>query len=716
MRKWVLFSLIATTCVAASDHVVLQYLDFGDSGRAELLAADGTGNLFAVGLVTEPSGLPQIRVIKADSTGNPLAVFDFGGSQQDTVSGVAADADGNIVIVGSTQSPDFPLTTPSLFQTKLPAGFVVKIDPQLQHIVFSNLLGGVNGQFASATAVAVDSGGNIYASGATNETDFPVTPNALQSTVPADPFNQSKYGFVMEISKQGQLVFSTYYTGTKPTFCLPPLTCAFARGTTVPASIAVDSGGNIVVAGYTTTSDLPITAGAYSQQCNCGQSGFIAKFAPGGSKLVWATLLPPNDGTLSTIAIAGIALESDGTVVAAGTVAGGLPTTAGALQPAPASATASSGFVSRIDATGEHVVFSTYLGGAVIAPSVSGVNAVATDAKGQIWITGSSTPPAFSGLPSLGSTYTVSLSMDGAKLTSGFTAPETASGQAIVVSTQGAIASLGSSGSLLLGGATQTPSLIGVANSAATRVSGIAVPLELISLYGIGIGPATPMNAQISATGPAAQFAVSKTLGGFQVLFNGIAAPLLYAGPTQINAVVPAGVADADTATVQVVTPTGAIAGPSLRVRPSQPQVFGAAAPVGYVAFALNQDGTANSPANPAAYGSIVTVWATGAGLFNPSFADGTIVSSVATSLVSYRQLAIPLPISVLSYASPAALPSELESVQVLYAGAAPGDVEGVIQVNFALAGGNQPKFQLQIGSVLSDSFYIYQKGISVGQ
>ena len=75
----------------------------------DVLAADASGNLFAVGLVTEPSGRQQIRVIKTDPSGNPLASFDFGGSAQDTVASAATDTQGNIVIVGSTPSTDFPI-------------------------------------------------------------------------------------------------------------------------------------------------------------------------------------------------------------------------------------------------------------------------------------------------------------------------------------------------------------------------------------------------------------------------------------------------------------------------------------------------------------------------------------------------------------------------------------------------------------------------------
>jgi uncharacterized protein (TIGR03437 family) len=481
----------------------------------------------------------------------------------------------------------------------------------------------------------------------------------------------------------------------------------FGNGFAVPTSIRVDSAGNIVIAGITDQADLPTTAGAYSQHCGCSQAGFVAKLAAGGSSLVWATLVPPNSSPNSNLSITTLGLESDGSVVAAGNVIGGLAVTAGVVQPEPAGGTAAEGFVVRINATGSGLVFASYLG------AEGSVVSLAIDAQGAIWLTGSSTPASFPGVTSLGPAYTVSLAEDGSRLASVLTAPADGAGRAIVVTPQGGVATLGASGSLLLGGLAQAPSLLGVSNSAATRVSGIVAPLELVSLYGIGIGPSTPFNAQIVNTGPGGQQAVTNTLGGIQVLFNGVAAPLLYAGPSQINAVVPLKAAAAETTTVQIVTAAGTIAGPTLRVRPSRPQVFGSAPSGVFFAAALNQDGTINSHANPAAIGSIVTVWATGAGLFSPgSFRDGTILNAGGPVLDSFDTVSIPLPVSVLAHT---ALPG-LDSAQVLYAGAAPNDVQGVIQIDFALPANPSPQFQLQVGSALSDPFYIWVPGLSVAQ
>src|SRR5262249_20241084 len=154
-----------------------------------------------------------------------------------------------------------------------------------------------------------------------------------------DPFGLDHNAFVTEISTQGQIIFSTYYSGSHPVCLGVPVPCILTHGSTIPASIVVDSTSNITVAGYTTVSDLPTTAGAYSRECNCQKSGFIARCAPGGSRLIWATLLPPNPGASSSLSIAGIALENDGSVVAAGNVVGGISVTAGVVQPVPASTT-----------------------------------------------------------------------------------------------------------------------------------------------------------------------------------------------------------------------------------------------------------------------------------------------------------------------------------------------------------------------------------------
>jgi uncharacterized protein (TIGR03437 family) len=487
--------------------------------------------------------------------------------------------------------------------------------------------------------------------------------------------------------------------------------------------MSVNSSGEIVIAGSTSATDLPTTIGAYSRQCNCESVGFIAKFAPGGSKLLWATLLPPAQGAdpsvpiFSTVAIAAMAVAADGSVIVGGTIDGDVPEIPGALQPVAPNPNANhgSGILSRIDSLGQRLLFSTYFGGG-FAKGVSGIHALGLDSQ-AIWIAGGSPPsilpPSAVTTPS-GPTYVAGISMDGSAVISALNAPAEATGQAIAV-TQHGVFSLGTSGSLLIGNSATAPSLLGVANSTGSRVSGSVAPLQLVSFYGVGLGPATPLNAQTETQQLAS--VVTSSLGGVQVLFDGVASPLLFVGPNQINAIVPLEVSQHDRTTVQIVTPTGTVAGPALRVVPSQPQVFSNGTTPGgayKAAAALNQDSTVNSLTNPAKFGSIVTVWATGAGLFNQNFIDGTILNAGGPlPPYAFNQVAIRYPVSVVTSEATTTGLNGIQSVRVLYAGAAPNAVQGVIQINFMLT--DQYQYQLQIGSALSEPFFIYAPGISFG-
>ena len=139
---------------------------------------------------------------------------------------------------------------------------------------------------------------------------------------------------------------------------------------------------------------------------------------------------------------------------------------------------------------------------------------------------------------------------------------------------------------------------------------------------------------------------------------------------------------------MQIVTPTGTVDGPTLALRPAQPAIFQNSA--GYSA-ALNQDGSVNSFQNPAQPGSIVTVFASGAG--EPvRWSDGQIVPPDQTG----------------AYAAPVSILAGGLSLEVDYAGDAPGLVAGVMQINFRLPAVINTlvpfTFQLEIGTTLGGS------------
>jgi uncharacterized protein (TIGR03437 family) len=211
------------------------------------------------------------------------------------------------------------------------------------------------------------------------------------------------------------------------------------------------------------------------------------------------------------------------------------------------------------------------------------------------------------------------------------------------------------------GCATQRPPIVytgGLVNAASLAEGGLA-PGEIISIFGQWFGPTEGSAGSFDADGK-----LETSLSGTSVLFNGMPAPLYYAGPNQINVQVPGWIANYRTVDVRVQG--GALFGDltTWSVQAANPGIFGAATANGRVAAVLNADGTVNSAANPAAAGSVVSLFATGGGLTNPNFGDGVAADRAAPLLLA------------------ATVAVNNAIANLYYAGAAPGYV-GVVQVNF---------------------------------
>jgi uncharacterized protein (TIGR03437 family) len=687
------------------------YVDIGSGGRSLALATDKNGEYYVISMITEPSGKPQIRATKTDAQGNTLATLDFGGSSPDTAAAAAVDAQGNLLIVGTALSSDFPVTSAPAPAPGVPAAYVVKLDGALTHIVASVLIGGNHFGFQNhsgteARGVVIDRSGNVYIAGTTDALDFPITPGAFQTTPPGhDGFGTALDGFLVKLSPDlKQILFGTYFGGDE-TNCSGGSACLGAFGQTWINSLAVDAQGQAVIAGSTTASNLPVTPGSYATSCTCSHvisDGFLAKLNPTGSRLIWSTYFSREPSSSmnpleSNIWIQAMALDSGGAVVFGGSAPAGLPVTSGAVQgvfPGTAAGTPYAGFIAKLDPAARQLEFSSYFGSAVLLSG--GVQSVAVDSANGVWVTGvslASALPGLAGQPALGPTYAAGLISDGSVVSRIFTAPEGGAGQSITAGNEHAVAALGTAGSLLLSSSPASSlSVTGVAGSASDSVTPTIAPAELVSFYGYNLGPSTPLGAQV------VNGVVTTSLGGFQVLFNDIPAPLLYVGFNQINCVVPSEIYNQAIATVQIRTPQGLFVGPALFITPSVPGIFHDSNGFGY---ALNQDLNINSASRPAAAGSIVAIWATGAGLragssFPP---DGTVISS--------DQVGHPaLPVSIVSGG---------QSLEVLYAGDAPGLVFGATQVNFRLpdsftVGTTSLQIQLQIGPSVSAVMLLYVK------
>jgi uncharacterized protein (TIGR03437 family) len=173
------------------------------------------------------------------------------------------------------------------------------------------------------------------------------------------------------------------------------------------------------------------------------------------------------------------------------------------------------------------------------------------------------------------------------------------------------------------------------------------------------------------------------------VLFDGNPAPMIYAGPNQVSAVVPYGLTNA---TTQVQVQYRGVDSGSfpMSLAPATPGIFTLDGSGTGQAAALNQDGSVNSSADPAPAGTVVVLYATGGGQTSPAGVDGSVTGSAS------------LPQPVL----PVAVTIGGQPGTVSYAGGAPGIVAGVLQINVQVPAGIQTgpavPVVLQIGSQTS--------------
>jgi len=218
-----------------------------------------------------------------------------------------------------------------------------------------------------------------------------------------------------------------------------------------------------------------------------------------------------------------------------------------------------------------------------------------------------------------------------------------------------------------------------VVSTAAMLLAPLA-PGELVTLFGTDLGPAGGVSNKPDGSGR-----FTTQLAGVSVLFNGVPAPVLYAQAYQVNAIVPFGIAPGATALVQVTYNGKTSRGASVAVVEAAPEVFMLQPPPrSGPAAALNQDGSINSPANPAPAGSIIVLYATGAGVMNPTLRDGAVVADTTPKPV--------LPVSVLFAGV---------SAEILYAGSAPGLVAGVLQINARIPNFTCSKFFCQVPNAI---------------
>ncbi len=229
------------------------------------------------------------------------------------------------------------------------------------------------------------------------------------------------------------------------------------------------------------------------------------------------------------------------------------------------------------------------------------------------------------------------------------------------------------------------PALSQVVN-AASGISGGVSPGEIVSLRGYGAGASQVSGLKLDASG-----AVTSALNGLQVTFDGKPAPLLYTSAYQTNLIVPYEVAGKSSTLVQVTYAAASgnlqTASWTLPVVATAPAIFSVDSTGTGQAAVVNQDGAVNSAGNPAARGSIVSIYATGEGQTSPAGVTGSVTQTNTKAPLAN----VTVTIGGITAATQ-------------YVGSAPDAVSGLLQVNAYVPQNVTPGIAIPIALTLGNA------------
>jgi hypothetical protein len=362
--------------------------DYGTS-----IAVDGAGNAYVTGY-TDSTTFPGVTagsiqsanagghdafVTKINAAGTAILYSTFlGDSGAEVGNGIAVDGAGNAYVTGYTDSTTFPGVTAGSIQPANAGGydaFVTKINAAGTAIVYSSFLGGSSND--AGTGIVVDGAGNAYLTGSTTSMSFPgITSSSIQMH-PGGDFDV----FVTKINAAGTaIVYSTFLGGI---------------GTEEPGGIAVDGSGNAYVTGLTNSTAFPGVSGGSIQPLYGGgiYDAYVTKINAAGTAIVYSTFL----GGSGSDAGQGIAVDASGNAYVTGyTYSTSFPgVTAGSIQPVHgADGGVNDAFVTKINAAGTAIVYSTFLGGG----GGDEARGIAVDGAGNVYVTGQTNSTAFPGV------------------------------------------------------------------------------------------------------------------------------------------------------------------------------------------------------------------------------------------------------------------------------------------------------------------------------
>jgi hypothetical protein len=292
---------------------------------------------------------------------DPLIFSTYiGGSNDDYGFDIAIDAVGNSYITGTTLSTNYD-TTSGAFQLNYAGNgdaFVTKFNTSGSGLIYSTYIGGSNGE--DGVALAVNDSGQVFVVGASTSSNFSTTTGAFQTTL-----GGASDVFVTKLNSLGSaLLYSTFIGGSSNDF---------------GNEIAIDTGGNAYITGYTQSNNFDITTGAFQTSNGSLQDVFVTKLNSTGTGLIYSTYIGGNGDDLGYA----ISLNSNGEAWVTGfTTSSNYDVTTGAFQTTLGGGT--DAFVTRLNSTGTTLVYSTYLGGG----SDERGYGIVVDANNHAFITG----------------------------------------------------------------------------------------------------------------------------------------------------------------------------------------------------------------------------------------------------------------------------------------------------------------------------------------
>jgi len=346
------------------------------------IAVDAAGNTYVAGYTSSPAfptvppyqsffrGTKDVVIAKLDPTGRSIVYATYlGGASEDVAYGIAVNGAGEAFVAGQTSSADFP-TTPGALQSvdgaPWPAGFVTRLNSTGNALVYSATICRSYENVTTFTGIAVDAESNAHVTGYTTG-NYPTTAGAI----PWNAFFSHEYHAVFTVLNASgtSLLYSTYLTGNGD---------SYAHG------IALDPSGNTYLTGSTNSLDFPTTPGSFQPKQTGFPGAWVAKFSAANT-LVYSTFLG-DEGEEGDA----VAADSSGNAYVTGVTASRhFPVTAGAVQTSLKGE--GDAFVTKLNATGTALLYSTYLGGSG-GDSALGIS---VDSAGNAYLCGYTSSPDF---------------------------------------------------------------------------------------------------------------------------------------------------------------------------------------------------------------------------------------------------------------------------------------------------------------------------------